>query len=267
MSSIRPESDDQTALSIESRSPSRDQEAQTLSERLGLRMVDGRIGVDELRVVLIDDRIELWNSASRRKGIRIDFSDIDVRTGSGNLSKQQPISKAICGRQDRREGRRLSIIDATAGFGHDAFLLACMGHHVVAIERDPVIHLLLGDAHRRMLRDPDLSEAAGGRLRIEHGDSIDLLDDMDPVDVVYLDPMFDPEGRSSALPKIRAQILRRIVPPSGSDIGLFESAIRRARKRVVVKRSAGDQPLIPDPDLQISGKIVRYDIYLPPNDN
>ncbi len=265
MSTTSDDSDNQTVLSIESRSPSRDLEAETLSGRLGLAVADGRIGVDELRIILIDDRIELWDSASRRRGIRIDFSDIDVRKGSGNLSKQQPISRAIWGRQDRREGRRLSILDATAGFGHDAFLLACMGHQVVAVERDPVIHLLLEDAHRRMMRDPDLFDVVGKRLHVLHGDSIELLDGMDPVDVVYLDPMFDPEERSSALPKIRAQILRRIVRPSGSDIELFESAIRRARKRVVVKRSSGDRPLIPDPDLQISGKIVRYDVYLPLN--
>ena len=253
-----------TLVSIESRNKARQEEAGSISKRLGIPIRGGKeIEPGEIRLVLLDDRIEVWDSTSRRKGALVDFSGIDVRTGSGNLSRQQPLARAIGGRSDRRLGTSLSIIDATAGFGHDAFLFACMGHHVIAIEREPLVHLLLDDSHTRAVVDPELGPALGGRLQVVHGESTAMLLDLDPVDVIYLDPMFDLSTRSSALPKKRAQLLRALVPPAPRDEELFRIALSRARNRVVVKRASGDPPLVPTPDLQVSGKITRYDIYLP----
>lgn len=37
-----------------------------------------------------------------------------------------------------KKNKGLEIIDATAGFGHDALRMAAAGHHVMALERDPV---------------------------------------------------------------------------------------------------------------------------------
>lgn len=253
-----------TLVSIESRNKARQEEAGLISKRLGIPIRGGEeIEPGEIRLVLLDDRIEIWDSSSRRKGALVDFSGIDVRTGSGNLTRQQPLARAIGGRSDRRLGTSLSIIDATAGFGHDAFMLACMGHHVIAIEREPLVHLLLDDSHTRAVADPELGPALGDRLQVVHGDSTAMLLDMDPVDVIYLDPMFDLSTRSSALPKKRAQLLRTLVPAASGDTELFRIALLRARNRVVVKRASGDPPLVPTPDLQVPGKIARYDVYLP----
>ena len=249
---------------MESRNGAREEEARSISRRLGIPMRGGKeIEPGEIRLVLLEDRIEVWDSTSRSKGARVDFSGIDVRTGSGNLSRQQPLARAISGRSDRRLGTPLSVIDATAGFGHDAFMLACMGHDVIAVEREPLVHLLLEDSHTRAVADPELGPALGGRLRVVHGESTTKLLDLDPVDVIYLDPMFDLSKRSSALPKKRAQLLRALVSEGSGDQELFHIALSRARKRVVVKRASGDPPLMPTPDLQVPGKIARYDIYLP----
>lgn len=251
-------------ITVESQVGSRRQEARSISTRLGITLSSGGvIGPGEYRLVLLEDRIEIWDSQSRRRGVRVDFSNIDVRTGSGNLSRQQPLARAIGGRLDRRLGNSQEVIDATAGFGHDAFLLACMGNRVIAVERDPVIHLLLNESHARAAKDPTLGPVVGDRLQVLHGDSTALLPNMDSVDVVYLDPMFDPSTRSSALPRKRAQLLRSLVPTTAGTGELFEAAHARARKRVVVKRAAGDAPLVPSPDLQVTGKMIRYDIYLP----
>jgi len=251
-------------ITVESRVGSRRKEAESISTRLGITLCEGGVvGPGEHRLVLLEDRIEIWDAQSRRRGVRVDFSNIDVRTGSGNLSRQQPLARAIGGRLDRRLGNTQEVIDATAGFGHDAFLLACMGNEVLAIERDPIIHLLLDESRTRAIQDPTLGPVVGDRLRVLHGDSTELLPSMDSVDVIYLDPMFASSTRSSALPKKRAQILRSLVPATGGVVELFEAARARARKRVVVKRAAGDAPLVPTPDLQVTGKMIRYDIYLP----
>ena len=37
-----------------------------------------------------------------------------------------------------KKNKGLEIVDATAGFGHDALRMAAAGHRVVAFERDPV---------------------------------------------------------------------------------------------------------------------------------
>ena len=37
-----------------------------------------------------------------------------------------------------KKKKQLAILDATAGFGHDALRMAAAGHHVTALERDPV---------------------------------------------------------------------------------------------------------------------------------
>ncbi|MCA9289689.1 MAG: class I SAM-dependent methyltransferase, partial [Phycisphaerales bacterium] len=80
----------------------------------------------DLVLGLVDDILELRTLDARRgTGVRVDFRPVDLRTGAGNLSTKQPLARAVGPR-----GRR--VLDATAGLGGDAFLIACLGHHVVA---------------------------------------------------------------------------------------------------------------------------------------
>ena len=53
-----------------------------------------------------------------------------------------------------KEGRK--AIDATAGMGEDAFLLAAQGYEVTLYEQNPVIAALLKDAIRRAKKNIDL---------------------------------------------------------------------------------------------------------------
>lgn len=250
-------------ITIESTSSDRRAEIDSLCRQLNLGAPPEKgVRPGEIRLVLHDHHVEIMDETSRRRGTRVDFSNIDTRTGSGNTSRNQPLGRAVVDRASRRAGVSHSIIDATAGFGHDAFMLACMGHHVTAIECDPVIHFLLHSSIRNAESDPMLSTAMGDRLGSIHGDSIDVLSRHDPVDMVYLDPMFEEASHGSALPKKRAQLLRRLAGPSGNDRELFDAAMTCATRRVVVKRAAGDEPLVAGPDHSVSGKIARYDVYL-----
>lgn len=250
-------------ITIQSNSASRDGQLEHIRSRLGLPAPqEAGVGPGELRITLEEDHIQIWDETSRRRGSRVDFSGIDTRTGAGGLSRHQPLGRAVGGREGRRTGASCSIIDATAGFGHDAFLLACMGHEVEAVERHPVIHFLLESSIEHASHHPVLGPAMGDRLVPLLADSIDILQEHDPVDVVYLDPMFGDDHRGSALPKKKAQLLRRLAGPPGSVRNLFDAAVSCSTRRVVVKRSTGDAPLVSNPDLQVSGKIARYDIYL-----
>ena len=62
-----------------------------------------------------------------------------LRSGEG---KNQALAKAV----GLNKGKTPSVVDATAGLGRDAFLLASLGLNVTLIERSPVMyqHLLEG---------------------------------------------------------------------------------------------------------------------------
>lgn len=240
--------------SIEARHPSRLDEARLLASESGVDVVDGPLSGDEYRIVLLEDREELWDAQCRRHGMPLGFRDIDRRTGTGNLSHKQPIARAV------GSGARM-VADLTAGFGHDACLLACMGWDVTAIERDPFIATILSLSVEDTRRDPALASDLDGRLRMHRGEALDWLVGMQtPPDVIYLDPMYELK-RGSALPRKRAQVLQAVVEGESNGVRLLEAA-RNAVRRVVVKRPADGQPLGGPVDLVFTGRQVRYDVYL-----
>ena len=158
------------------------------------------------------------------------------------------------------------VLDATAGLGRDAFVLAQAGARVDMIEREPLLQVLLADA---LARQPPPA-----RLSLYAGDARDVLGDVFAGhDVIYLDPMF--ERASSALPQREAQLLARIAllrdsadaaneAQARQGEGLLRIALALAAPRVVVKRARTQLPLLaePQPNHRIVGRRVRFDVYL-----
>lgn len=174
--------------------------------------------------------------------------------GAGQL-----VAKAV-GLQKTRA--TLHVIDATAGLGQDAFVLASLGCRVTLFERNPVIHALLADGLARAALNVDCA-AIVGRMRLLEGSSIDWLaqPDNEAADIVYLDPMF-PHRDKSALVKKEMQVFRTIVGDDEDSGQLLEGALKCARYRVVVKRPR-KAPAIegPEPTTRVEGKSSRYDVY------
>jgi 16S rRNA (guanine1516-N2)-methyltransferase len=153
-----------------------------------------------------------------------------------------------------------TVIDATAGFGRDAWLMATTHTsssnappppRVIMVERHPIIAALLRDALRRLSllaahqqNNPaaaDLSQ----RLSLVEMDALDYLltkvsvtataSSSPPTtlpDVVYLDPMFPPRRKSAAVKK-NMQILHTLLASSSSSAPATdeESAIEAAAVR------------------------------------
>lgn len=226
-----------------------------MAGQCGVRLAAGDVQQEEIRIVLFEDREEVWDSQSRHHGLPLSFHGIDLRTGSGNLSRKQPLGKAI-------GSAATTVVDATAGLGHDACLLACMGWQVTAIERDPFIACMLQIAVEDVQRHPELQSRIADRLTVKHGDAEVLLE-ASHADVIYLDPMFTGRRRKSALPKKPAQLLQALAEPS-DDEKLLASA-RSTAHRVVVKRPSDIDPIGMSPDLIFEGRQVRYDVYLNPS--
>ncbi|MBL4807580.1 MAG: class I SAM-dependent methyltransferase, partial [Rhodobacteraceae bacterium] len=161
--------------------------------------------------------------------LRIDFTSGAVahrlRFGGG---RGQDLPKAI----GMKKGHTPSIVDATAGLGRDAFLLASLGAEVTLIERSDRMHALLADALTRA-RDDDPTAEIISRMTLIHGDARQLLPDLMP-EVILVDPMHPPRG-NSALVKLEMRQIREIVGADTDSINLMQTALAVATKRVVLK--------------------------------
>jgi 16S rRNA (guanine1516-N2)-methyltransferase len=160
------------------------------------------------------------------------------------------------------------VLDATAGLGKDAFVLATLGCHLQMLERSPVVHALLADGLARarefsIYEDPELAQIIA-RMELLAVDSQDYLaqiaDDNRP-DVIYLDPMF-PDRQKSADVKKEMAAFHHVVGKDEDADSLLEKALAKANYRVVVKRPR-KAPFINNktPSYQLEGKSSRYDIY------
>ncbi len=219
---------------------------------------------DPALVLFLDDHgLSLCATGRKAPGpVRAEFTTgkAGYRLAHGGGTGQL-IAKAV-GLKRTREP--LHILDATAGLGQDAFVLAGLGHRLTLLERSPVIHALLVDGLARAARDERAAPVAA-RMSVVRADSIIWLQGQpagEPVaDVIYLDPMFPHRDKAAAVKK-EMQLFRPVVgnDPDASD--LLAAALVRARYRVVVKRSRR-APAIegPAPALQQEGKSSRYDVY------
>ena len=160
------------------------------------------------------------------------------------------------------KGRTPQVVDATAGLGRDAFLLASLGAEVTLIERAPQVHNLLHDGMAR-------ATAAGGevaeiisRMTLVSGDAKLLLPNM-AAEVVLVDPMHPPRG-NSALVKQEMRLLRDIVGTDADALDLMQVALKAASKRVALKWPLRAALLagLPPPSHQIRSKTTRYDVFM-----
>lgn len=237
--------------------------ASQLAGKLTLPLVEPDQSCDFLLLLKVSDEGLSLVPCDRHlgKALKIDFvkgATAYRRLAAG--STQQPLAKAIGLRKDRPY-----VFDATAGLGRDAFLLACWGCRVTAVERSPILAAMLGDALNRALAVGNSKLAAiVQRITVVSGDSKRILSDIHEADrpeVIYLDPMYTPSG-SSALAKKEMRILRMLVGGDEDADALLRVARRIARKRVIVKRHLRAPELAEGITMSHRGRSVRYDVYV-----
>jgi 16S rRNA (guanine1516-N2)-methyltransferase len=206
-----------------------------------------------------DNCLELCDLISKNsRPIRIDFLSPQLQQRQKSLvNSRELIAKAI----GYKKGQMLRILDATAGFGVDAFMMARLGHDVTMLERSPIIAALLQDGLNRLFADVSSKHL---KLKLVNVDAIvymKQLGEKDRPDVVYLDPMY-PARSKTALNKKTLRILREVVGEDWDVMALFQAALHCAKKRVVVKRPRLAKKISDMvPTFVISGKSCRYDVY------
>lgn len=184
-----------------------------------------------------------------------DFENMLHRVTNGRLQHEMLVRAA----KSDKPGRK--AIDATAGMGEDAFLLAAQGYEVTLFEQNPVIAVLLKDALRRAKKHPVLKDIAS-RMNLVQDNSVEGMSKLlDPVDVIYLDPMFPARQKSSLINK-KLQLIQKLEPPCSEETDLFDAAISASPSTIIVKRPLKSEFLAGrKPSYTLNGKAIRYDCY------
>lgn len=220
--------------------------------------------------------------------VRGDFVSMARRISKANLERELIVKAA----KIKGLGDNPRAVDATAGLGEDAFLLAAAGFSVTMYERDEIIGALLEDALERARalgghlpaeagalgaelaasvvvsrgRLPVGFHEAIARMELKREDSIEALKNLSyRPDVVLLDPMF-PERKKSALVKKKLQLIQQLEAPCDDEEALMEAAIGARPKRIIVKRPPKGPYLAGvKPSFSLTGKAVRIDCIVLPD--
>jgi len=238
--------------------------AEEVAERLSLPLL-GEVEPKRLptpgMVLFLDEAgLSLQVTGKRAPGpVRVDFvrgrAAYRRRHGGG---RGQLIARAV-GLTAGHEPPR--VLDATAGLGQDAFVLAGLGCPIQLLERSPVVWELLSDGLARARQVPELDDITA-RIQLCRGDAGALIGSLSEApDVIFLDPMF-PHREKSALVKKEMRLFRQLVGDDEDAGELLAPALQKARYRVVVKRPRHAPPLAGRaPNHTLEGKSSRYDLY------
>lgn len=202
--------------------------------------------------------------AKPAQATRVDFLDGTLQYRLRTSGKRQGLGKAVG--LDKAAG--ITVLDATAGLGRDALVLAHLGCTVTLLEKSPVVYALLEDglARARVEGNEEL-QAVLNRMQLRQVDSREhfaaIARGAEPMpDVIYLDPMFPLRSKSASVKKDIA-LLHVLLGSEEEFPGLLEAARPCAKFRVAVKRpgnkSGGD---LPAPTFTVPGKAAHFEVYV-----
>ena len=229
-----------------------------LAERLGVPLHKGIKESDSESFYLTwrDGCLKLLDRELLRKGGLL--VEIEPRNGeqrSWPAPKQGPLAHAL-GRKTR------SVVDATTGWGQDSLHIFRMGYELLCIERSPVMAELLLDGFNRLALQEWMQKLNLQPPQLINANAIEYLELLPTQpDCIYLDPMFPPKRKKSALAKKSMVILRDLLGDDQDKEALFAVALKVAGKRVVVKSPDYAEPLGGKPNESYQGKLLRYDVY------
>lgn len=195
---------------------------------------------------------------------RVDFLDGTLQYRVRTSGKRQGLGKAV----GLDKAARISVLDATAGLGRDALVLASQGCEVTLMERSPLVHALLDDGLARARRDgPAELQPVLDRMTLVAGESRERFaaiarGELPQPDVIYLDPMFPPRSKSASVKKDIA-LLHTLLGSEEDFASLLAAALGCAKHRVVVKRPGNKlDSNLPQPAFTVPGKSAHFEVYV-----
>ena len=207
-----------------------------------------KVITENLSINFNKDRIELINASYKEAvSISIDFLDeaINNKIKSRLSGKKDIFSKLF-------PIKNSTLLDCTAGYGRDSYVLRSMGFNITMIENSPIMSLLLNDALKKL----KLSN-----FKMYHGNSYDYLNHSEKYyDYIYIDFMFDKLKKNSLSSK-NDETLKLISFQENNKNNLIRLAIKKANSRVVVKEPKYSLSNILKPEYTIKTKLLNFNIY------
>lgn len=241
------------------------QSLETLATRLAMPLLPAECMPQAFCQFLLfyqDARLCLRSTAEGASGaVCVDFDDNSLQYRQRHPVQPEALLKAAAIKQ----GHVTRVLDATAGFGLDAYLFAAAGSEVNLCERSKILHAMLADGIRRASHSVDERvRQSVARMHLHAGDSLTLMQGQwqERPEVVYLDPMFPERKKKSAKVKKNMFLLQQLLHGEEDAPGLLAQALELALKRVVVKRPR-HAPFLDDraPGFTLEGKSSRFDVY------
>ena len=200
-----------------------------------------------------DACLSLWRPQGNETPLAVSFCD--GKQGY-RLTPERVRHERLIKALGKPKDERVRVLDATAGLGRDAALMAQAGFQVLLAERSPILHAMLADGLQRA----PVGLAANMQL-LACDDS--KATEPSVLHAVYLDPMFPARGKSAAVKK-DLQWLQRLCPypNEAEERQLLDWARALGPSRVVVKRPIKARFLAGvTSSFSQMGKAVRFDIY------
>ncbi len=232
-----------------------------LAERLVVPLIDlpssSSMPTQDFFLCYRDGSLKLLDKQTLKKGgLEV---EIDPRPGEQHsypAPKKDLLAQAI-GKKTK------SVIDATTGWAQDSLAIFRMGYEVNCIERSPVMAELIQDGFNRLAQKDWMQNRQLQPPGLMVGNAISLLGNLpEAPDCIYLDPMFPPKRKKSALAKKAMTVLRDILGDDEDRADLFAAAWQATAKRLVVKSPDYAEPMGGKPSEVYQGKLLRYDVYI-----
>ncbi len=208
------------------------------------------------QLTLTDTDTYCLTQRSTKLSLNLDFRQGNYRHRQQAIGKE-PLLNAV---KIQKKSPK-TIIDATPGVLKDSFMLANRGIDIIAIERNPLLYVMVKKALSHFDTD---SQTDNIHIDYHFGDAKDLLANFH-ADIIYLDPMYPPK-RKSAQVKKEMQILHQVIGADSDSDELFHAA-KKQGSRLVVKRPSYATPIANSkPSFSYSTDkrgATRFDIYLP----
>jgi len=201
----------------------------------------------EYQIELYDRQLSLLHKKDKHH-VFVDFNSKQLKFRSHAHLNAELVIKAVLGKKKQPT----TIMDCTAGFGKDSYLMSLTGSKIIAYENNPLMYALLKDG---------LNRAEIKNISLHKADALREVKTTD-CEVIYIDPMY-PATKKSAKNNKQMMFLQTFVGhQSEMTEELFDQAKQSNAKKIVIKRPVKAAFVLDKkPTSQIIGKAARFDVY------
>lgn len=199
------------------------------------------------QIELYENKLSLLHRTDKHH-VFVDFNSKQLKFRSQAHLNAELVIKAILGKKKQAT----SVMDCTAGFGKDSYLLSLTGCQITAYESNPLMIALLKDG---------LNRADIDNISLREKDALREIKTT-LCQVIYIDPMY-PGTKKTAKNNKHMMFLQTFVGHQTEMAEeLFTQALLSKAKKIVIKRPVKTGFVLDrKPTSQIIGKAARFDIY------